>query len=50
MSTDKYLDLTDMIEDLFDQIYDLQDFIRHNGIDEQDFIQWQNDKDNITYH
>ena len=50
MSTDKYLDLTDVIEDLFDQIYDLQDFIRYNGIDEQDFIQWQNDKDNITYH
>jgi len=50
MSDEDPFDITIMIEDLFEQIYDLQDFIRYNGIDEQDFIQWQNDKDNITYH
>ena len=50
MSTNKYLDLTDVIEDLFDQIYDLQDFIKDSGLDERDFIQWQKDRDTVTYH
>mgnify|MGYP000471622734 CR=1 FL=1 len=50
MSTKETFDVAAMIEDLFDQIHDLQDFISYIGVDEQDFIKWQTERDNITYH
>jgi len=50
MSKDEPYKFSEIIEDLFEQIYDLQDFLIYNGIEEKEFVQWQKDRDNITYH
>tara|TARA_R100000541_G_C1835802_1_gene75006 strand:- start:68 stop:220 length:153 start_codon:yes stop_codon:yes gene_type:complete len=50
MVKDKNLDLTIFIEDLLDQIHELQDFIEDSGLTEEEYIQWQKDKEVITYH
>ncbi len=50
MSTDKNSSILFLIEDLFDQIHELQDFIHDSGLTEKDFREWQNDRDDVTYH
>tara|TARA_R110000764_G_scaffold3440_1_gene14332 strand:- start:561 stop:725 length:165 start_codon:yes stop_codon:yes gene_type:complete len=54
MSANKNSSILILIEELFDQIHELQDFIHDSGLTEKDFREWQNDKDNDsddeTYH